>query len=45
MIFEQQEIPLWPAMPPLSRGDEKAEELLIEGIDKYKQDFFKSIGK
>ena len=27
MIFEQQEIPLWPAMPPLSRGDEKAEEL------------------
>lgn len=25
--------------------DEKAEELLIEGIDKYKQDFFKSIGK
>jgi len=25
--------------------DEKAEKLLVEGIDKYKQEFFKSIGK
>ena len=27
MIFTQQEIPLWPALPPVSRGDEKPEEL------------------